>query len=477
MTITQQTNLLIVEDDPILSQSISTYFEDSGYHVLTAENGKNALQLFQQKSVDLVFTDLRMPVMGGLDLLTELIRISPATPVIVISGAGDVKDAIEALRRGAWDYIVKPVHDLDALEHIARRALETTQLRREIEGLKQKLLDGALQTPEAFTSIITRSSAMLSLFRYLEVIAPTQEPLLILGETGVGKELLAKAAHRLSGHCGKLVAVNLAGLDDQMFCDTLFGHSKGAFTGANQARDGLLAQAAGGTIFLDEIGDLRETSQIKLLRLVQEGEYYPLGSDLVRKSRARLILATNRDLQAMVKCGEFRQDLYYRLSAHQLLIPPLRKRNEDIPLLLDHFLREAATTLHKPVPSYPPELCGYLSSYSFPGNIRELRAIIFDAVARHSRGLLSLESFLAVISPSNTTQQPLPDGNTQIVVRDSQGERIPTLKEAEAILIAQAMRLAKGNQGIAASYLGIQRSTLCKKLAKDRQTSSDSAKG
>lgn len=468
MITVSQPSLLIIEDETALRRGLADYFSDSNYRVLTAENGKEGIKLFQKEAVDLVFTDLRMPVMDGLELLSELGRISPATPVIVISGAGGIKEAVEAVRRGAWDYVVKPVHDLDALELLARRALETTSLRREVEGLKQKLLNNAIQNPSAFSAITTRSPAMLALFHYLEVIAPTRQPVLITGETGVGKELFARATHQLSERSGKLVAVNLAGLDDQMFCDTLFGHQKGAFTGADQAREGLLAQAAGGTIFLDEIGDLSQSSQIKLLRLLQEGEYYPLGSDFTQKSDARLILATHRDLPKMVQQGSFRQDLYYRLTTHQLHIPPLRERSMDIPFLLEQFSVEAAENLHKRKPTFPSELSGYLSSYPFPGNVRELRALVFDAVARHKRGILSMDSFLKVIQhkPDGRPVSAFPE--CRVFIRDESGERIPTLKEAEAALIAQALQLSAGNQGIAAGYLGIQRSTLSKKLAKIR---------
>jgi DNA-binding NtrC family response regulator len=468
MTTASQPSLLIIEDETALRRGLADYFRDSDYRVLTAENGQKGIELFQKEAVDLVFTDLRMPVMDGLELLSELGRISPATPVIVISGAGGIKEAVEAVRRGAWDYIVKPVHDLNALELLARRAFETTSLRREVEGLKQKLLNDAIQNPSAFTAITTRSPAMLALFKYLEVIAPTRQPVLITGETGVGKELFARATHQLSGLSGKLVAVNLAGLDDQMFCDTLFGHKKGAFTGADQTREGLLAQATGGTIFLDEIGDLSQSSQIKLLRLLQEGEYYPIGSDFTQKSDARLILATHRDLPSMVQQGTFRQDLYYRLTTHQLHIPPLRERSMDIPLLLEQFSVEAADSLHKRKPTLPSELSGYLSSYHFPGNIRELRALVFDAVARHSRGILSMDSFLHAIQHQPGKQPLTVCPECRVFIRDNDGERIPTLKEAETSLIAQALQLAAGNQGIAAGYLGIQRSTLSKKLAKAR---------
>lgn len=468
MTIHLQPTLLLVEDEDGLRRGIATYFQDSGYRVLTAEHGKDALALIKQEQIDLVFTDLKMPVMGGLDFITELSRTTPATPVIVISGAGVIEDAIESLRRGAWDYVVKPLHDMAALEHLAKRALETTCLRLELEGLKQKLLTGSIQQPEVFREILTQSPAMWSLFRYLEVIAPTRQPVLICGETGTGKELFARAVHTASGRTGKLVAVNLAGLDDQMFSDTLFGHAKGAFTGADKPREGLLAQANAGTIILDEIGDLPETSQIKLLRLLQEGEYYPLGSDIPHKTDARFVLVTHRDLKSLTERTMFRQDLYYRLATHQIHLPALRDRREDIGLLTRHFLQEAAATLLKRPPSVPAELVRYLESYTFPGNVRELRAMIFDAVARHTRGVLSLESFRAVIGKASTVKLPTDVSERMVFIRDAFGERMPTLQEAEETLIRQALRLANGNQGIAAGYLGIQRSTLNKRLGREK---------
>lgn len=267
-----------------------------------------------------------------------------------------------------------------------------------------------------------------------------------------------------------MVTVNLAGLDDQMFADTLFGHARGAFTGADRSREGLLVQAAGGTMVLDEIGDLSETSQIKLLRLLQEGEYYPLGTDFPARTDARFVLATHRNLKDMVRNGSFRQDLYYRLATHQVQIPPLRCRREDLPILVRHFLHEAAQALQKMVPTPPPELFSYLGAYPFPGNVRELQAMVFDAVARHTRGVLSLTSFHSAIGAPAELPQTASPGATGVIIRDATGERIPTLKEAEKSLIAQALKMANGNQGLAASYLGIQRSALNKRLARQRQT-------
>ncbi len=470
MTTSTNPTILLLEDEDALRRGIATYFEDSGYRVFCAANGQEELTVLQREQIDLVFTDLLMPVMGGLEFITEMSRVAPQIPVIVISGIGVINDAVEALRRGAWEYVVKPIHDLTALEHLARRALETTCLRLEVEGLKQKLLNGAIQHPEVFAAILTQSPAMLSLFRYLEVVAQTCQPVLITGETGTGKELFCRAIHAASGRSGRMVTVNLAGLDDQMFADTLFGHARGAFTGADRSREGLLVQAAGGTMVLDEIGDLSETSQIKLLRLLQEGEYYPLGTDFPARTDARFVLATHRNLKDMVRNGSFRQDLYYRLATHQVQIPPLRCRREDLPILVRHFLHEAAQALQKMVPTPPPELFSYLGAYPFPGNVRELQAMVFDAVARHTRGVLSLTSFHSAIGAPAELPQTASPGATGVIIRDATGERIPTLKEAEKSLIAQALKMANGNQGLAASYLGIQRSALNKRLARQRQT-------
>ena len=464
----KKTSLLIIEDEKELRKSIAAYFDDIGYTVFEAGDGKEGLDCFYRENPHVVFTDLRMPVMDGYGVIADISQNSPETPVIVISGTGVIKDAIEAMKLGAFDYIVKPVHEMMELELAAKKALETANLRNEIASLKLQLLTGHIKNQEAFSPIITRTPAMFSIFQYLEVIAPTSQSILITGETGTGKELLAKAVHVVSGRKGDFVAINVAGLEDQMFSDTLFGHTKGAYSGAEKIREGLLSQARGGTIFLDEIGDLSESSQVKLLRLLQEGEYYPLGADYPKKTDARIVVATHRNLRLLVEKHSFRQDLYYRLFAHQVNSPPLRERPEDILLLLDHFLLEAATTLGKKRPTPPQELCTYLAAYSFPGNIRELKAMVFDAVARHNGGVLSMDSFLAVMGNKRGEASSVSFDDVQIILRDNSGERMPTLKDAEHVLIAQAMKLARGNQGVAANYLGINRSALNKKLLKKR---------
>ncbi len=316
-----------------------------------------------------------------------------------------------------------------------------------------------------FAPIITCSKKMTAIFRYMEVIACSRQPILITGETGVGKELFATAIHQLSRLAGKLVCVNVAGLDDNLFSDTLFGHERGAFTGADRPRAGLISQAAGGTLFLDEIGDLGEASQVKLLRLLQEGEYYPIGSDVPRKSDARVVVATNKNLQQMMSKEQFRSDLYYRLCAHHVHIPPLRERLEDIPVLLDYFVTRAAREFHKKPPVSNPELSRLLGSYAFPGNVRELQAMVYDAVARHQSGVLSMDSFKSVICREKTVQLPSPDRDRPAAERlRTLFGRFPTLREMDRLLIMAAMDLARGNQGVASTLLGISRQALNQRL-------------
>lgn len=322
-----------------------------------------------------------------------------------------------------------------------------------------------MEHPEAFSEIITNSPTLRSIFQYIEAISSSPQPVLITGETGVGKELVAKAIHQLSQRKGTFVPVNVAGVDDNVFADTLFGHRKGAFTGADQARSGLVEQASGGTLFLDEIGDLSPASQVKLLRLLQDGEYFPLGSDVGKRSDARVVVATNQDIQALQESGKFRKDLYYRLCAHPIHIVPLRERREDLPVLVDHFLRKASETLCKKKPTPPGELLTLLSTYHFPGNVRELQSMILDAVSSHKSGKLSMDVFKSYIRQ----KQPLLDMDSKELlqgenIRASFSEQLPTLKQTEQLLVSGAMKRASGNQAIAAQMLGITRQALNKRL-------------
>ena len=322
--------------------------------------------MLAETDAGVIVLDLQMPHISGKELLGEIGDTYPNVPVIIVTAANELDTAVECMKKGAFDYLVKPI-EAERFVACIRKALEMNALHREIHLLRENLLSGRVQNEAAFAAFTTRNAAMKGLFGYLEAVGPTDQPVLITGETGVGKELVARALHELSGRSGAFVAVNSAGLDDLVFADTLFGHKKGAFTGADQVREGMITRAAGGTLFLDEIGDLSPASQIKLLRLLQEGEFYPLGGDTPLMNRARIVVATNCGLEEMIAAGSFRKDLYYRLCAHKVLIPPLRKRAEDIPLLLETFLGEAAASLQKKKPALSSRTALLPGKLSFPG--------------------------------------------------------------------------------------------------------------
>jgi DNA-binding NtrC family response regulator len=343
------------------------------------------------------------------------------------------------------------------------RAIRMLELERQNREMSSRMLSGGLKHPEAFSGIVTSDRSMHAIFSYIEAVAMSSEPLLIMGESGVGKELIARAAHTLSGCRGQLVSVNVAGLDDTVFADTLFGHLRGAFTGADQPRKGMIEEAADGTLFLDEIGDLSIASQVKLLRLLQEGEYFPLGSDRPKRLKARIIVATHQDLAVKQAAGSFRRDLYYRLCIHLVQIPPLRERKGDLPMLLDQFMEDAARALGKKKPTPPRELVQLLTTYSFPGNIRELKAMIYNAVSTHRDRVLSMDTFVKTIGRPEERIVPSPLKNAERNLYAGL-ERLPTFGEAAELLVEEAMARANGNQTIAARLLGISQPALSKRL-------------
>ena len=322
--------------------------------------------------------------------------------------------------------------------------------------------------PAGFEDIVTNNREMFSIFQYITSISKTAEPVLITGETGVGKELIAAAIHRASGLKGRLVPVNTAGLDDVMFSDTLFGHRRGAFTGADKSRPGLIERAENGTLFLDEVGDLSLASQVKLLRLLQEGEYMPLGQDETKLAKVRVITVTNQDIWHLQKIGKFRKDLNFRLRTHHIHIPPLRERPDDLPLLTNHFLEKAATALSKKTPTAPRELIPLLQTYSFPGNIRELQAMLFDAVSRHTAKVLSLNSLKRHIleGHKDMSLSDQPDSEETTYLRFP--SELPTIKETTRLLVAEAMKRAGGNQSLAARMLGVTQQALSKRLKNEK---------
>ena len=417
-------------------------------------------------TIGVVVLELTMPHLSGQALLEHMTAHDPDLPIIVVSATHDLETAIQCMQAGAIDYLVKPV-DTCRLVASVRRALERRALREEVGSLQEHPHSDTPHQHKAFAEFVTQNPTMHALFRYVEAIARSPQPVLITGETGTGKELLARAVHRLAAPRGDFVAVNVAGLDDPVFADTLFGHTRGAFTGADRPREGLITRAEEGTLFLDEIGDLTVVSQVKLLRLLQEGTYYPLGADRPRQSRTRLVVATNRDVVQDVHAGTFRKDLYYRLRAHHLQLPPLRARREDLPLLINHFVERAAQALHKPTPTPPLALYRLLQTYAFPGNVRELEAMVFDAVARHHGGSLSLQAFKEAMGAGRSLLAGEPWSAPGLLSRSpSDEEPLPTLKEAEDTLIAAALRHAAGNQGLAAGMLGLSRQALNNRLVR-----------
>ncbi|MFO7446596.1 MAG: sigma-54 dependent transcriptional regulator [Ignavibacteriaceae bacterium] len=464
--ITPDNPILLVDDEEHFLLSAELTLSSNGIkNIETCKDSSRVMDLLEQKPYSLVVLDINMPHLSGLDLLPAIVTAYPGIPVIVITAINDVDSAVFCMREGAFDYIVKPVDDTRLVSSI-KRGLELTEIRSENEMLKQSLLRTNLENPEAFNEIVTHSNTIVSIFRYIEAIAKTSLPVLITGETGAGKELFAKAVHNVSGRKGDLVPVNVAGVDDNFFSDTLFGHKKGAFTGAETERKGLIEKAENGTLFLDEIGDLSIESQVKLLRLLQDGQYYPLGSDVAKLSNARIIVATHRDIKAMQANNTFRQDLYYRLKSHQITIPPLRERKTDLPYLIDHFISIAADQLGKKRPAVPKELYTILSNYSFPGNIRELEGLIFDAISLHKSGVLSLETVRKRIADSNqdTNSRSSSGPSDHIEGLITFPGRFPTLKETEDSLIEEALKRARGNQTIAAELLGISRRALNNRL-------------
>ena len=463
--------LLVDDDRDLLRNYTFTLRADGITNVLTCSDGCEVEGLLREHDVDAVLLDLNMPKLSGREVLPMIVQRQPDLPVIVLTGVDEVDTAVKCMRAGAFDYMVKPVTEEHLLTSL-RRALDVRDMRRENALLTRKLLSTELSQPDLFSKMVTNNQGMRALFQYIEAIACTPQPILVTGETGVGKELVARSIHDASGRQGAFVPVNIAGLEDNVISDTLFGHVRGAFTGALDARKGLIEKAEGGTLFLDEIGDLNSISQVKLLRLVQEREYLPLGSDTPKRTNARIVVATNRDLQAMQRSGDFREDLYFRLRSHHVSIPPLRDRRDDLSLLLDHFLGHSASEMGKRKPTPPPELVTLLSTYGFPGNIRELEAMCYDAVSTHKAGVLSMETFREAIvretgSLPETPEAPAAPPPTPDFLSPEQP--LPSIREAERLLIGEALRRTDGNQTMASQLLGITRQTLNRHLKNMRQ--------
>jgi len=471
-------SVLLVDDEAPWLLSLSMILESQCgiTNILQCQDSRLVMQFIEQHNVGVILLDLTMPFVSGDELLQKINEHYPDIKIIVVTALNQVEVAVDCMRKGAFDFFVKTTPE----EHLitaVRHAIHLLELQHAQSEIEKRLLSDVLEYPELFSAFVTVNKKMFSIFQYAEAVAKSKHPLLIMGESGVGKELIARAVHSVGRKNSPLISINLAGVDDTVFSDTLFGHVRGAFTGAEEIRSGLLEEAADGTLFLDEIGDLPPTSQIKLLRLLQENEYYPVGGDKPKQSRARIISATNYDLHKKVEKGEFRRDLFYRLKTHCVHIPPLRERKEDIPYLLDVFLEEAAKEFGKKKPTVPKELSILLSNYHFPGNVRELRAMVFDAVSTHRSKMLSMESF--IVAMGLTRKEDLPalsaadsDDSAEKNVF-SAVEVLPSLRNVEKLLIEEAMRRAGGVQGIAARLLGVSSPALSKRLRAVRLSQED----
>jgi DNA-binding NtrC family response regulator len=454
--------ILLVDDEPAELEAYSLLLTSMGMkNIRTQSDSRNVLATLESMQSPVLFLDLNMPHMSGQEVLRELKTKKPQIPVIIVTADSEIETAVECLKLGAQDYLVKPI-DFKMFSSALRNALEIGLLRNEVMSLKGISFSSREYTNKAFNQIVTKSPLMFGIFQYIESIATSGLPTLILGETGSGKELIAKAIHEVSDLPGEFIAVDVSGLDDALFSDTLFGHTKGAYTGAESVRAGMLEKAADGTIFLDEIGDLSEVSQVKLLRLLQEKIYYPLGSDQPKRCHARIITAANKDLTKLAgQDGEFRMDLYYRLSTHLIKVPPLRDRREDIPLLVKHLIASGAATMNKEIPSISTQAMNLLMRHPFWGNIRELKAYISDAVARCTHGHIQ-DNLIAERLASATSANR--SDTVQANPLEALFGHFPTLDELAEYAIDNALNITDNNQSQAASLLGVSRQALNKRL-------------
>lgn len=456
--------ILLVDDDADFRNELRRILQVNGFTNLEiAASGMAALERLDRGGVSMLLLDMVMPGLSGTELLDIIGERHPTVPVIMVTAVNDITMIVNCIKNGAFDYLTKPL-DTGRLFAAVTKALKFSELNTHNRQLRNYLLGERLASPEHFADMLTVSERMKAVFKLVEMIAVTEHPVLISGETGVGKELLARSVHAASGLSGEFVSVNVAGLDDVMFSDTIFGHRKGAFTGASESRDGLIRKAEGGTLFLDEIGDLSAESQKALLRLLQEKEYYRLGSDILYRSNARVVAATNRDIPSLIAAGTFRRDLYHRLNIHEVRLPPLRERRKDIAFLALHFCKTAAEALGKEPPAIAPDLLMALQAYDFPGNVRELVNLVNNAVACNRSGVLTLQDFPELRSASVQGRGVVRVAAEANFTLHAVFESFPKTEEVERLLVLEAMRLSGGNKAAAAELLGISRPTLNRKL-------------
>lgn len=453
--------ILIVEDEAKMLRLLELNLSEEGYTVQTAPDAETGLKLLRQDRIDLVVTDLKLPGMNGLEFLAAVKRVDARLPVIVMTAYGTVETAVEAMKAGASDYLLKPF-SLEEIKLIVRKELDVHSLREENRSLRE-----ALGRRYEFKNIIAHSAKMQEVLGTVERVAPTNSTVFLGGESGVGKDLIARAIHQHSRRAsGPFVKINCTAIPENLLESELFGYEKGAFTGALNSKPGKFELADKGTIFLDEIGDVPGSIQVKLLRVLQDREFERLGGTKTLKVDVRVVAATNQDLRAALEEGTFREDLYYRLNVVPINIPPLRERKEDIPYLVDHFIERFVKESGKRIRGITPAAQKVLMAFHWPGNVREVENIIERAVALSTGDLLDVPDVRLDLSPSK------PGGADSASFAMSAGGSAPfppegrTLEQFEDEIIKEAVRRANGNKSQAARLLGLSRNALRYRLAK-----------
>ncbi|WP_165231262.1 sigma-54-dependent transcriptional regulator [Aquisphaera insulae] len=448
-----QIRVLVVDDDEPHAEAVAESLERVGYECVVATSGREGLKLIEEQTFDIIITDLIMDGVGGLEILAKAKRELPDAEVVILTGHGTIKTAVTAMQAGATTYLTKPL-DIGELRTVVDKASQSQRLARSnIELQKQ------LNEKFGFEGVIGNSPAMHTVVARLRQIAPTSASVLITGESGTGKELVAKALHNNGPRRYKpFVTLNCAALSDNILESELFGHVKGAFTGADRERKGWFEHANGGTLFLDEVGDIPLGTQVKLLRALENGEIVRVGTNEPIKVNVRLISATNRDLADAIARGDFRQDLYHRLKVVSIKLPPLRERREDIDLLIDHFLREFTASHEKKITAITPAARKVFRQYSWPGNVRELRNVVESMVVIDSDGVIDVDDLtedLQAVSTGAPSLAPSPGADSLV------GK---SLEETEKYYILETLKLTGGNREEAARILGIGERTLYRKL-------------
>ncbi len=445
----KQVTILVVDDEQVHRYMLCSMFKEWGWKCVEADDGKTAVEAVRKFAYDAVLMDVRMARMDGMEAFVRIHETHPALPVIIMTAYSSVDAAVEAIKHGAHDYLTKPL-DFDRLRLTLERAVD----KKQVEEQKQEVSKDKKNPGPSSTTILGRSASMTELLEMISYVAPTEATVLINGESGTGKELVAAELHHNSDRSsGPFVKVNCAALAESLLESELFGHEKGAFTGADQQREGKFIQATGGTLFLDEIGETSQAMQVKLLRVLQEQELQRVGGQKTIRTDARIIAATNRDLEKEVRDGNFREDLYYRLNVVTVTVPPLRDRRDDIPLLVDHFVRIFAAKNRRAVAGVTSECMDLLVSYSWPGNVRELENAI-------ERGVILMRGeYLTEKSLPLPLQRQKQDG-------DNKTDNLSSLQAQEKVLILKTLEETGGNKSEAARRLGITRKTLQNKLHK-----------